>query len=328
MTLSIVQPTITERGLFMGADKRIINPAAKVGNSISDCNTVEEAIAFAGLDWEVETQPLITPTGLMVPNQAVIRTDNGSCVGVVGASYKPVQNREVFSFFNDFIASGEAKFETAGSIGGGKKVFVQAKIQADPIDITGRGDSVSNYIMLGTSHDGSLSVQGGFFPIRLMCANQMSTLTNRAVGQMIRFKHTTKVQENLEQVAAIMDLANREFVATAEQFKFLASRSSLTEEKLKEYIKVVFVGDNWAKKEIEKDKEVSARVVNQVLELYESGRGAAETADGYWKAYNAVNEYICHERGSDDQKRLESVSFGVGAKLNQRALEVALRLAA
>jgi phage/plasmid-like protein (TIGR03299 family) len=285
-------------------------------------------MAFAGLDWEVETQPLTTPSGLLVPNQAVIRKDNGSCVGVVGNSYKPVQNKEVFSFFNDFITSGQAKFETAGSISGGKKVFVQAKIQADPIDITGRGDEVENYIMLGTSHDGSLSVQGGFFPIRLKCANQMATLTNRAVGKMIRFKHTSRVQENLEQVAAIMDLANREFVATADQFKFLASQSSLTEEKLKEYIKVVFAGDNYAKKEAEKEKEVSARVVNQVLELYEGGRGAMDTADSYWKAYNAVNEYICHERGSDDQKRLESVSFGAGAKLNQRALEVAIRLAA
>lgn len=328
MSLSLVQPMTIEKGLFMGADKRIVNPASKVGESIANCSTVQEAMEYAGLNWEVETQMLQTPSGLVVPSKAVIRKDNGSCIGVVGNTYKPVQNSQVFSFFDDFITSGQAKFETAGSIGGGKKVFIQAKIQSNPIDITGRGDAVENYVMLGTSHDGSLSVQCGFFPIRLYCANQLATLTNNARGKMLRFKHTTKIQENLEQVAAIMDLANREFVATAEQFKFLASRTTITEEILKKYIKVVFVGEDWEKKEAKTEKEVSARVVNSVLELYESGRGAYDTTDSYWKAYNAVNEYISHERGSDDQKRLESISFGLGAKLNEQALRIAIKMAA
>ena len=328
--LSIVRnkiPTPTQKAVIPKVGPGVLPDAAqKVGKDIKDATCVKEACEIAGLNWSVETQELVTPNGIIVPNKAVVRTDNQQVLGVVGSTYKPLQNSEAFDFFNDFVTSGNASFESAGSIGGGRRVFIQAKVNTEALSITG-DDVVENYIMLGTSHDGSLAVSTGFFPRRVMCANILATQNFRAQGKMIKFRHTAKIHENLEQVAAIMNLANGEFEATAEQYKYLATQA-INVKQLEELIKVVMIGDNFAEIEKEKGEEVGKRVVGQIVELFENGRGAEYTKDTYWKAYNAVNEYLCHERGADDGKRLDSIAFGQGATLNRRALNVALKLTA
>ena len=45
-----------------------------------------------------------------------------------------------------------------------------------------------------------------------------------------------------------------------------------------------------------------------------------------WGALNAVNEYLAYERGSSDEGRLQSLWFGDSARLNQRALQVAMQM--
>jgi hypothetical protein len=46
--------------------------------------TSEEAIVAAGLDWEVETQPLYLADGTLAPSRATVRTDRNEILGVVG----------------------------------------------------------------------------------------------------------------------------------------------------------------------------------------------------------------------------------------------------
>ena len=73
-------------------------------------------------------------------------------------------------FYRPFIKSGEASFETAGSLKDGKRIWALAKINSDPIDIA-VGDSIEKYILLSNGHDGSMSVRVGFNPVRVVCAN-------------------------------------------------------------------------------------------------------------------------------------------------------------
>jgi hypothetical protein len=83
-----------------------------LGQIVQDYPTNEEAIKFAGLDYEVEKSPLFTKgngftenengieisnTELEVPNYfANIRTDNNSILGVVGKDYHIVQTVKPF----------------------------------------------------------------------------------------------------------------------------------------------------------------------------------------------------------------------------------------
>src|SRR5690606_10854332 len=68
-------------------------------------------------------------------------------------------------------------------------------------------------------------------------------------------------------------------------------------------------------------------ILGNVVPLFEGGRGAELSRGTLWGAYNAVTEYITHERGRSDDARVESAWFGEGARLARRALDVALEFA-
>ncbi|VDH16551.1 phage/plasmid-like protein [Algoriella xinjiangensis] len=118
--------------------------------------TSEEAIKYAGLDYEVVKSPLFTnppfidsetqTNQLEVPNYfANIRTDNNTVLGVVGKDYHIVQNREAFNFFDEIVGGGEGiLYETAGALGNGERIFITAKLP-DYIRV-GNGDDVTENI--------------------------------------------------------------------------------------------------------------------------------------------------------------------------------------
>jgi len=303
-----------------------LTAAKKFATDASNSTDIQEAIEKAGLNWEVETKELYTTDGLLVPSRAIVRTDTDKLLGVVGSKYTPVQNKEAFGFFNDFLNSGSVKLENAGSIGGGKRVFVQAKILNTEVSVVG-DDTVQNYLTIGKAHDGSMALNIGFTPIRMFCANQLNTVSNSASSKMLKFRHTPKIHENIEQVAAILNLATQDFEATLEQYRYLAQHSITSAAQLEEYVKLVFVGSNYKKLE-EEGKTPASKIITNVFELFESGRGADKTANTYWKAYNAINEYLNHERGSDDKKRFDSISFGDSKLVDLRALSIAMKLTA
>ena len=72
------------------------------------------------------------------------------------------------------------------------------------------------------------------------------------------------------------------------------------------------------------------RLLERIQPLFEKGRGndLPGVRGTWWAAYNAVSEYLTHERGRAADTRLDSLWFGQGANLNGRALSVALEMAA
>lgn len=298
-----------------------------LGRRLLEVPTIEEAIAASGLDWTVSTQGLYLADGTQAPSKAVVRESDNSILGVVGPNYTPLQNIDAFKFFNPFLESGMATLETAGALRGGKRVWILAKINKDPMDI-GHGDLVNKFVLLAHGHDGLMSVRTGFTPIRVVCNNTLSMAVSNNNSQLIRIKHTKNIKENLANVADIMNLANQQFEATAEQYRKLASTEINTKD-LEEFVKLVFVGPKY--KELELAGKTPARdVMPNVIRLFEEGRGSdLKSAKGtYWGAYNALNEYLGYERGSDKGARLDKMWFGDSATLNRKALDIAIKKAA
>ncbi|MDR6372339.1 hypothetical protein J2795_003002 [Chryseobacterium bernardetii] len=165
-------------------------PWYNLGQIVEEHPTSEQAIKFAGLDYEVEKSPLLTKgsgiiennngieiidSALEVPNYfANIRTDNNTVLGVVGKDYQIVQNREAFSFFDSIVGGGDGiLYETAGALGNGERIFITAKLP-DYIRVGNGDDITEKYIFLTTSHDGSGSITAAFTPIRIVCQNTLN----------------------------------------------------------------------------------------------------------------------------------------------------------
>ena len=142
-------------------------------------------------------------------------------------------------------------------------------------------------------------------------------------SKLIRVKHTKDVHENLANIREVMDLANAEFEATAEQYRLLA-RKSINQADLRRYVKKVL--------KVEDDQEASTRLKNimeEIVGLAEAGRGneLPSVRGTLWTAYNGVTEWLAYRRGSSQDNRLNSLWFGDGANLNRHALETALDMA-
>ena len=299
-----------------------------LGERLIKIPTVEEAIVAAGLDWKVETQDLFLADGQKAPSKAVVRDSDQSILGVVGENYTPLQNIDAFKFFNPFLENNQATLETAGSLRQGKRIWVLAKINKDPMVIVPKSDdTVEKFVLLSNSHDGTMSVRAGFTPIRVVCANTLAMSHASKASSLIRLKHTKNLKTNLDNIAEIMNLANQQFEATAEQYKALANRE-INSADLERYVKLVFVGPKF--EQMEKEGLKPGRdVLPKVINLFETGRGSQlQGVKGtYWAAYNAVNEYLGYERGTDAQARLDKMWFGDSAVSNQKALDIALQMA-
>lgn len=277
------------------------------------------------MDWEAEKVQLCTQdTHTLVDQYAVRRKTDGLILGVVGARYTILQNKEAFKWFSPWLDAKEAALNTAGLLFGGSRVWVLAKLNRDPMEIA-PGDMVEKYVLLSHSHDGSLAVRVGFTPIRVVCSNTMAMAHGDKNSKLIRVKHSKNVLTNIENIRDTMNLVNQEFEATAEQYRKLASKS-INQADLRKYVKAVFEVE-------EEDKDISTRqenILKEVMSLMDAGKGndLPGVKGTYWAAYNSVTEYLSWQAGRNVDNRLNSLWFGQNKDMNIRALELAVAMAA
>src|SRR5215469_9650355 len=247
----------------------------------------------AGLAWDVELVPLVTAdTQAKVTHKAVRRKADGRTLGVVGPRFFPLQNRDASQWFQPFLDAREAALHTAGSLRNGSRIWVLAKLNRTPL-VVAPGDEVEKFILLSHGHDGSLAVRVGFTPVRVVCQNTLAMAHGSDASKLIRLKHTKDVLTNLANVREVMNLANQEFEATAEQYRLLA-RKDINQADLRKYVRRVLKADD--------REQVSSRTANQIegiVRLCETGRGndLPSIRGTYWAAYNGVSEWLGYERG-------------------------------
>jgi len=278
------------------------------------------------MDWPVELEPLfLAGEDKPVSHKAVVRQTDRAVLGVVGPAYKPLQNSEAFSWFDPFLASGEAQLHTAGSLRGGSRIWVLAKLNRDPI-VLGKGEEIEKFLLLSHSHDGSLAVRIGFTPVRVVCANTLSMAHRDEKSQLIRIKHSKSVLQNLDDVRATVNTINEAFEATAQQYRKLL-HTGIQEKDVRAYVQVVMGYGETPLDEL--SKRAQAQIDTIVAHAF-AGRGqAASAAEGtLWGAYNGVTEYLNHEAGRAQDTRLNSLWYGENARVSERALELALQMAA
>ena len=309
-----------EKMVFAGA-----TPWHGLGTEIDDATTFWDAFKMAGLDWEVKTEPLFRGDGSEVKAQASVRQSDNRVLGVVGPRWTPLQNRDAFEVFEPLVDSGDLKLHTAGSLREGERVWVLCQLNLDNSEIV-KGDEVSKFALLSNGHDGKLAVHFGFTPIRVVCANTEAMARGCKSSNLIRVRHHQFVKENVEKLRDVMNLANQEFEATAEQYRFLASRQ-INAKDLAQYVKIIFGVE---KKSDEDIKTRTKNILQSVETLFTTGKGndLPGVEGTYWAAYNAVTEYLNYDRGRNNANRMDSLWFGQNKQMSSNALNTALELAA
>ena len=296
-----------------------------LGEVLEDAPTISEAIGLSGLDWEVGVKDLFTPEGEDASHlcRVTYRKDTGRLLGSVGPRYVPLQNRDAFDWFQPFVDAGECEMHTAGSLSEGEKVWVLAKLNRDNSEIV-RGDEVAKFILLSNSHNGTTAIRVGYTPIRVVCANTMAAAHTCSASKLLRVRHTRNAATALDNIREIMDNMNASFEATAEQFRYLASKS-VHRGDLEKYVQTMLGVDKKAPEEI---KTRTRNILDNVLSRFYGPKQQMQGVAGtWWGAYNAYNEYLNYEKGRTVNNRIDSLWFGTGVADNAKALQTAVDFA-
>jgi len=314
--------------LIKAAESGLDRPWAGLGHRMESGQEYDlEAAIKTGFDFEVEKVKLgiiedAPPTEVRA--RALRRKDTKDILcDHVGTIYHLLQPRECFEFFKPYLDEKLASIETAGLIGNGQKIWILAKIKKDPI-VLGKAeeDHIDKYVLLSNSYDGNTSIRVGFTPFYIACWNQLALAVKDKASQLIRVRHTKSVKSSLEAIRDVIDLADEQFSATAEQYQRLI-RKNINQKDIMKYVNLVFGMKS------ENMNGQQQRIFDRIIALYEAGRTSdlATNRGTLWGLYNAVTEWISYERGQDQSTRLTSLWFGASARTNDKALESALTMA-
>jgi phage/plasmid-like protein (TIGR03299 family) len=292
-----------------------------LGTVFQDEVDTNEMLKLAHLDnWNVRLEDVVAPEGFnsdknysFVTRTNPFNRDENDILGVVGERYVPLQNEDLFSF-GDNLLDGGGRWETAGSIKGGRVVFGSiALTDSITLDPKGVADKIDNYLLINTSHDGSIAIQASITPVRVVCANTLNlALTslkgkNKATKQTFKIRHTQTAEGKIAVAREALGLAK----SYIDEFSAMANAMIETEITKAQFDNIVALAYPAPKGE---DKKGSYKKYNSKIDLLQSiyvGDYNNTIAGTAWGAYNALTErldWYRSSRGGNNEGILASAS--------------------
>jgi len=299
-----------------------------LGTQIKQGASAKEILRAAVLNWKVNrsivqfSQEGKTGLAQDLDHQVIYRSDTGAVLDVTGKKYIPHQNSEVMDFFQEYVAAGDMFIDVAGSLNGGKQIWVLAKMQAQ-FNLPGK-DNVGGYVLLMNPHQYGKGMIAKMTAIRVVCQNTLTAALG-AGGASIKVWHTKEFNQARQQEAKEkLGIAKERFDA----FKTDATTLSKTKIDMKDAVKIfaqVTGGDPTD------SREDQSPTVRRLADLFEGqGMGAdLQSALGTgWGALNAVTQWVDHEYGRSPNARLNNAWLGRGEQMKRQAMALLLEQAA
>lgn len=259
-----------------------------LGTKVDEAPTSADALRLARLDWTVEQKNIQLCGGAKIQNyKANVRSSDGQVLGIVGDRYKVIQNSEAFSFTDDIIG-GDVRYETAGSLNGGKKIWLLAKLPETEIV----GDKTEPYMCFSNSHDGSGAIRVCMTPIRVVCSNTLNLALDTA-RRTWSVRHTGDLQSKMHEARICLQMANAYMGELAKEADRLAN-TTVTRAQLDQILEELFPVDESSS---QREKENVKKLKDEFMVCYFAPdilkfRGTA------WGAVNAMSDMISHNAPS------------------------------
>lgn len=255
-----------------------------LGTCVQEAPTSADALRLAGLDWNVVQKPIQVCGGRKIPNmKANVRDSDGTVLGVVSNSYSIVQNTDAFSF-TDGLIGGDVRYETAGSLNNGKRIWLLAKMPT--VNIV--GDQVDPYLCFSNTHDGSGAIKVCMTPIRVVCNNTLNIALDRATRKWST-RHIGNIDQKMAEARICLELADSYMNGLSEYADRLAN-TTVNDEQLQKILDEMFPidDDNTARKNTTSQK---AREEFMVCYLRPDIAQFLNTAYG---VVNAMSDMVTH----------------------------------
>ena len=205
-----------------------------LGTMVAEAPNSKDALRLAGLNWKVLQEPVYTENEELIQGyKANVRDTDRKVLGVVTDRYKVIQNEEAFAFTDTLLGEG-VRYETAGSLQEGRRVWMLARL---PREFIIGGERISPYMVFSNTHDGSGAVKTALTPIRVVCNNTLN-LALRTAKRSWSMIHTGDISGKIEEAKNTLFLADEYMTALGQEFENLR-KIKLSEKQVLDYIKIL-----------------------------------------------------------------------------------------
>ena len=318
-----------------------------LGEKLEIAPNTNEALKLAGLDWTVtkaETYIRVGgPSGTLTVGgsykgfsikDTYNHAETGYCctyrlnadlepviLGHVSKKYEVLQNKDAFQPFDEVLLDHGYTYETAGAVKDGQKIWILAKA---PEQLNVGDDKIDKYVLLFNSHNGSTGVTMKPTMIRVVCNNTLEYALNVQSDKGISLRHTTGVKDRLDTLTSALKTCDGD-VKSAIHIMNRMNEAEIQKDVMDKYFEEVF--PTLKNRDIEAYHPVTKRKLpNFAKPMYDKlstnyHYGAGNKGKSMWDAYNAVTEYVDHNKNYRDP--MSSIGFGWGRDAKSNAFKIA-----
>lgn len=255
-----------------------------LGTMVEEAPSSEDALHLAGLDWTVRSEDVLSLRGDVIPDyRANVRDSDDAVLGIVGSRYHIVQNTDVFAF-TDGLIGGDVRYETAGSLRGGRQIWLLAKMPPQML----AGDEVEPYLCFANAHDGSSGVKVCMTPVRIVCNNTLNLALSTAKRSW-SMRHTENIEARMQEAKDCLFLAGR-YMEELAGYADEARKTLVSDAELKEYLNELFPTE----------EEITQRRMKNISEAKEAfmmcyfAPDLAKFRGTAWGVLNAMADFVGH----------------------------------
>ncbi len=259
-----------------------------LGVRVESALNFEDALVISGLNWNVIQRPIMTTNYTPIPGyKANIRDTDNRVLGVVTDRYRVVQNSEAFAFTDALLGEG-VRYETAGSLQDGKKIWILAKL---PDKYIIEGEQIDPYLVFSSSHDGSGSIKVAMTPVRVVCQNTLNLAMSTAKRSWSTI-HIGDLAAKMDEAHNTLLLAEKYMGRLGMEFSRL-SKIKLSDQKVMEYIDLLLPMD-------EQPTDIHRKNISRIREdmklRYFDAPDLKRVGKNAYRFINAVSDFATHAK--------------------------------
>lgn len=257
-----------------------------LGTKVIEAPDSRNALILAGLDWNVIQEPIYTGAGEPVGGyKANIRDTDRKVLGVVTDRYKVVQNHEAFAFTDSLLREG-VRYETAGSLQGGKRIWLLAHM---PHEYMISGERFSPYLLFSSTHDGSGAVKVALTPIRVVCQNTLNLALSTAKRSW-SMMHTGDIKGKIQEARETLFMAGDYMDKLGREFEDLRKKP-LTDKGVMDYIEILLPTEDGSTPQQIKNMR---RLQEDMAHRYFDAPDLQDVGKNAYRFINAVSDFATH----------------------------------
>jgi hypothetical protein len=296
------------------------------GNEIIESLTIPEILGRHGLDFSIIKRPLISVEEgeqYISPYYGLYNSKTNECINSVKEGYTVSQNIDVV----EMVLKGIEKFGTelmvskAGSINGGRRVFMQLEIEGDS---KVGDDIIKRYVTVIDSNDGSTGLSVGIGDLTMSCQNQFFRFYKSGDA---KFRHTATLNEKIKSIPSLIEIALDESMRQINVYRKFVS-TPVTQMLAHKMVKSV-LGYDKVITSTEELAKLTQKSLNIMDSLYSHiDKETEQKGMNLWGLHSGITSWTTHERKAPkrDNGKWEDLLVGTSYKKNQASYEFATNM--